>query len=305
MANTWMVDPFALGLVPAVPVMDKSGMQGGNVFEWMTGSPHVAVACRVGMASAGVACDMLMLHFVRNRLREKRAQLPASAAAPRPLQPPTPFKPMTSIHLWRKHRQIFGVAALVAFIGLCCASWGARRAGASRKRRQQKSAKKNKFEDKLVPWSDQEHEEPDAEPRVRNGRSSKLGTKLRHSSSSSSPRSQANDRVPSVPVTWLSPNRPVASAADEPEGEDFMGSCHGPVPGTAGFVAEQTAEVERVVQIFRMHTEGSVQLVDEDGNEELTREGRVVPSGLVRSCTVDLERRIQSNPPLPRRVSFA
>jgi len=297
-----MVDPVALGIVPAVPATDKSRMQGGSMFEWMTGPPHIATACQVGLASAGVACDMLMLHFVRSR---RRAHLHSLAAAPRQLQPPTPFKPMKFIHGCMQLPHMFGVAALVAFAGLCCASWGARRSGVSRRHRQLKPAKKNKFEDKLVPWNYQEPEEPDAEPRVRNGRSSKLGTNLRHSSSNLSLRMHANGRVPLVPVTMLSPNRPVASATDEPEGEDFMGSCHGPVPGTAGFVAEQTAEVERVLQIFRMHTEGSVQLVDEDGIEELTRKSQVVPGGLVRSCTVDLERRIESNPLLPRRVSFA
>jgi len=260
----------------------------------------------MGPVSAGVVCDMLMLYIVQSRLR---AHTTPSAAVPSQLQPPTPVKPMKFIHRdMRWSAQVFPhqmgervlqlphmfvVTALVAFVGLCCASRGARMAGVSKRPWQSKAAKKNKFEDKLVPWKYQEHEEPDAEPRVRNGKSSKLGTNLMRSRSDFCLPSQANDGVPLVPVKMLAPKCPVASATDEPENQDFMGSGHGPVPGTAGFVAEQTAEVERVLQIFRMHSEGSAQLVDEDGIEELTRELQVVPDGLVRSCTVELERRIE------------
>jgi len=136
---------------------------------------------------------------------------------------------------------MFVVTALVAFVGLCCASRGARMAGVSKRRRQSKPAKKNKFEDKSVTWKYQEHEEPDAEPRVTNGKSSKLGANLRRSRSDLNLPSQANDGIPLVPVKMLAPKSLVASATGEPEDEDFMGSGHGPVPGTA-------AELERRIE---------------------------------------------------------
>mmetsp|Transcript_7359 Transcript_7359/g.13585 ORF Transcript_7359/g.13585 Transcript_7359/m.13585 type:complete len:312 (-) Transcript_7359:132-1067(-) len=305
MASTSTVDLITFGIVPGIPVFDKSGMQGGNVFQWTTGSPDVAAVYQEGLISvAEAACSMLMLHTLRGHLR---THSPPSAAVPQQLQPPTLVKRM---HLTRGFMQgvaqrlpyqMFVVTALMAFAGLCCASWGGRLTGAAkrRKRRNQlKSEKKNKFEDRFLPLKYQEHENLDAEPGVRNWWSSKAGTDLGRISSDCSFKSQGNSSMlthgprPLVHAKNVLPKLPVASATHEPEEEDVVGNGHGPIPGTVGFVAEQTAEVERALEIFRMCTEGSVQLVDEDRIYEMIRESQVVPDGIVRSCAVDLERRI-------------
>jgi len=302
MASTLVLDPMTFGFVPAVPVVAKANMQGGSMLERMVGSHPVASACQVGLVSAGAACDMMMLHLVRSRIRARSSP---SAAAPQQLQPPTVEKPMKPSHRFvrwaaqrlphqvREHMlQLPLITAFVAFIGLCCAS--KRRRQLKLKSVQDKQFENNKFETNFVPRKYQEHEEPDAEPQLRRGNSD-LSQTSRYSSK------VANDGRPLVPAKMLLPTRRVASAANNPEDKDVMDNSHGPVPGTAGFVAEQTAEVERVLQIYRMYTEGSVQLVDEEGTEELIRQSQVVPGGLVRSATSDLERKISAR----KVVSFA
>jgi len=168
---------------------------------------------------------------------------------------------------------------LIALASLGCVSCDVRLSGAGR-RRKQKLDKKNFWEENVVPLKYQEQDEPDAEPKGRNGGMSIPGNEL---------------TLPIVPMKALMPKHPVTSTDDGPQ--DLA------APGSDGFVAQQTAEVERVLHIFRMNTEGQVHLVDEEGLEQQNRESRVVPTGLVRSCTVGLEGKIQQNP--LRRVSFA
>jgi len=124
--------------VPTVPVLDKSGMQGSNMLEWMTSSPHMATACQVGLVSA--------LHRVRSRLRGRPQ-----------LQSPMPVMPMKFTHRfmrWAAQRlphqvservlqmpHMSVVTVLMVFAGLCCASWGARLTGVSKRRWQLKSAR--------------------------------------------------------------------------------------------------------------------------------------------------------------------
>jgi hypothetical protein len=135
--------------------------------------------------------------------------------------------------------------------------------------------KKILLEKKFMPRKEQD--EPDAEPR---------GRDLRRSMSDVSGKSRRQSSHPVIPLKALMRKHLVASIDDEPEHEDCTGAAY---PGCQGFVAEQTAEVERVMEIFRMDTEGQVRLVDEERLEQLDRERKVVPDGIVHSCAEGLE----------------
>merc|ERR1719458_343038 len=101
----------------------------------------------------------------------------------------------------------------------------------------------------------------------------------------------------------LMPKHPVASTDDEPEDEDSAGSYRWAAPGSHGFVAQQTAEVERVLQIFRMNTEGQDHFVDEEALQQRNQEREVVPSGLVRACTGQIENQLFHKDPAAKRLA--
>jgi len=180
------------------------------------------------------------------------------------------------------HRTL--VMVLVAFVSLSSASC-MRSSGASRRRRK-KPDNKNLWGEKFVPLKYTEQDEPDAEPKG----------DLGHATSYLSGTSTRQSSHPVVPLKALMPKHPVPSTDDEPEDEDCTRTYCWAAPGTLGFVAQQTAEVECVVQIFRMNTEGHVHLVDEERMEQKRRESQNVPNRFVRSCTLGLERKIQQNP---------
>jgi len=184
---------------------------------------------------------------------------------------------------------------LVAVLSLSCVSWDVR---LTSKRRKHTPKKKNLGEEKFVPLKYTEQDEPDAEPKGRNLWTSIPGNDLRRTMSDMSGKSPKQSSHPVVPMKALMPKHPVASTDDEPEDEDYTGNHCWAAPGSHGFVAQRTAEVECVLQIFRMNTEGQFQLVDEEGLEQKNRERQFVPNGLVRSCTLGLERKIQEENPL-------
>jgi len=275
--------------------------------------------CQLGVVSAGTTCDLLMLHLVRKRQRARLIQATMQ-------QQPQPdsvkntswgdrlvtlaankLPPQVAQRLHQLPHTVL-VMILIAFVGLGFVSRDVRLSGTNR-RRKQKLDKKNIWKEKLVPIKHMELDEPDAEPKGsswwrsipdanpkgRNWWTSIPGNYLRRTTSDvNGTSSKSSDPV--VPMKALMPKHPVASTDDEPEDEDRTGSYRCAAPGSCGFVAQQTADVERVLQIFRMNTEGQVHLVDEEGLEQQKLESQVVPNGLVRSCTVGLECKIEQKP---------
>jgi len=261
--------------------------------------------CQLGVVSAGTTCDLLMLHLVRKRQRARLIQATMQ-------QQPQPdsvkntswgdrlvtlaankLPPQVAQRLHQLPHTVF-VMILIAFVGFGFVSRDVRLSGTNR-RRKQKLDKKNIWKEKLVPIKHMELDEPDAETKGRNWWTSIPGNYLRRTTSDvNGTSSRSSDPV--VPMKAFMRKHPVASTDDEPEDEDRTGSYRCAAPGSCGFVAQQTADVERVLQIFRMNTGGQVHLVDEEGLEQQKLESQVVPNGLVRSCTVGLECKIEQKP---------
>jgi len=291
-----MVDPVTQGFIsPSVAL--KQG--GGNMFAKLTGLP---IQATLGLVSAGAACDMLVFHLVRKQLcaRSHPSTVQQQVQPDSASQAANKF-PQQVVHQLVQLPLRVSIVAFAALVGLGC--------GASR-RRKRKLDSKNLREGKFLPLKSMEQDEPDAEPKRRTWWTSIPGKDLRRTMSDllgTSPtasvwESRKNSR-PVVPMKSILPRHPVASIDDEPEEEDSAGIDRGSAPGSRGFVAQQKAEVERVIQFFRMNTEGQLHLLNEEGLEQLNRESQVVPPGLVHSNTAELERQIQRNPVVPRAWS--
>jgi len=297
------VDPIEQGLI----VMDVGSMQLGSTDLVETSSRwrcmhswHSANAYQVGLATAGAAFDMVMLYLVCKGIRVRSCPAIATQQRARPdsMQVPRGLANMMGRAVLPA-RSLALVTTLVAFICMGCASWGVRLSGASR-RRKRRSHTKKPWDEKFVPRTYQD--EPDVEP---SGRSwwwtsifeddglSRTASSLSGSSISNS--IDAQSRLPIVPLKSLVRQHKVKSTDDEPEDEDSAGIEWGAIPGSPGFVGQQTAEVERVLQISRMHTEGQVHLVDEEGLEQRRRESEVVPDGIVLACTGKIERQVHKD----------
>jgi len=292
-----MVDPVTLNYIPSSAASKQGGI---DVFAKLTGSPATA-----GLVSAGAACDVLILHLARKRLRAR--SVPATTMQQQ-VQPDSIKNASASKRLvfWAAdnfsqqvtHRTL--IVAFVASVGLGCGAIKCRKC---------KSDRNSLREAKFFPLKSREQDEPDAEPKSRNWFTSIPGKDLRRTRSDlGSPRASVWEDRPSgrpvVSVKSLRPRHPVASIDDEPEEEDSTGIDRGAAPGSRGFVAQQTADVERVLQFFRMNTEGQLHMLDEEGLEQMNRESQVVPDGLVHLCTEELERQIQRNPLAPRAWSI-
>lgn len=295
------------------------------MFAELTGSP-IPATCQVGLVSVGATCDVLMLHLLRKRLRAR--SLP-SATMHQKVRPD--FVETTSradgIRSWAAKKlppQVVQrliqlpprtlVTVFVAFVALGCAPFGMRLRGASRRRKRKIDNNKTLVEEKFVPLTYTDQDEPDAEPKNRTWWTSNAGNAFRRTTSDTDsvrngrqccrPVVPAKSLMPEqsvVPVKALVRKRPVASTDDEPEDEDSAGSDRGAAPGTRGFVAQQAAEVERVVTILNKKKEGQIHLVDQEGVEQLNRQTQVVPDGLVRSYTVEFERQTSTKPPAPTK----
>lgn len=242
--------------------------------------------CEVGLISAGVTCELLAHHLARRRLRARSFP---SAAVQQHSSKGNHTSWADRLVSWAKgkvpqlrvqrldqlsHRSVILVLVFVAVLGSL-------RLSGARRRRKQKAAD-NIREDTFVPLKYMERDEPDAEPERKDWWTSMLAKDVRQV----------------VPRKELLLKHPVPpSIGAEPEDEESTARASWPLH--QGFVARRKAEVERVLQIFRMDTEGQVRLVDEEKLEQLDRERQVVPNGQVRSCAQGLEHKIQ------RRVSFA
>jgi len=285
------------------------------MFRKLIESPVTANACQVRLASAGVTCDMLMVYLVRRWLRSR--SLPAAATRQEEQLESVKNTSWLDQNMgWALNKlQAQGlvqepprnlVKPLAAVLGLGCAAWGLRLSAANR-RRKQNFQKKKHLDEKFVPLTSAEQDEPDAEPKRRSRWTSMLGTlgeAFRHDASSSpSETCETQGRPPKVAVKSLARKRLVKSTDDEPEDEDNVGSERAAVPGSRGFVGQQTAEVERVLQIFRMNTEGQVHLVDEEALQQRNQEREVVPSGLVRACTGQIENQLFHKDPAAKRLA--
>jgi len=295
-----MVDPISQSIIPLSAGLTQRNPQGGvNMCAKLTASSLKSKVCELGFISAGTVGDIMMLHLVRRRLRSRlhQATRVQQQVHPQSIESSSwgdrlvswaanklPKHVVQRLDQW-PHKAL--VMVLVAFVSLGFVSWDVRLSGASRRRKQKPDKKK------LVPLKDTEQDEPDAEPTGRNWWTTIPGNDFRRCTSDLSGTSTAQSSDPVVPVKALKPKYPVPSTDDEPEDEDGTGSHCWSAPGSNGFVAQQTAEVERTIQIFRMHTEGQVHLLDEEGLEQQKRESQVVPNGLVRSCTGGLEDKIQ------------
>jgi len=272
------IDPIGQGLV--VSSMGSRQLASKQLRP-QQGLPVAASVCRVGLASVGATCDMVVLYLLRRRLR---GLSPPSTTTQQQEQPASVKN--TAWLDQKLHAQGLVqlppqalVTVLAAVVGLGCAAWGVRLNGAGR-RRKQNLHKKIIQNEEFVPPAYAERDEPDAEPSGGNWWTSIPEKKLSDTASS---------RLQKVTVKSLARKHKVKSTDDEPEDEDAAGNECMASPGSHGFVGQQTADVERVLQIFRMHTEGQVHLVDEEVLEQRNRESGVVPNGLVRANTFKLE----------------
>lgn len=294
-----MLDPITQGFISPEVALKHTNLQGGsNVLMKLTSSPARTAA---GFVSAGVTCDMLF-PFVRKRLRARSATTMQQQVQPDSVKHTFWAEQVAFWAASSSPQQVFNqllqlprrtlIVALVAFIGFGCASWGASR------RRKRKLDMRNFREGRFVPLNSMEQDEPDAEPKGIRWWTSIPGDDLRRS------MSDLNGTFPTASIWRKKQNSrlvlPVKSLDDEPEEEDSVGVDRRAVPGDDGFVAQQAAVVECAVQFFRMNTDVQLPLADEYAFEQPHLDSRVVPAGLVRSSTAELERQIQRNPLVPR-----
>jgi len=271
------------------------------MFARLTGPSLTSKVCQLGLVSAGATCDMLMFHLARKR---QRARSPPFTTMQQQAQPDSVKSTSLGDQLatWAVNRlpqqvvrrldqlphRTLVMLLLIAFVNLGRVSRNVRL------RRRKHKLDRKIWEEKFVPLTYTEQAEPDAEnwwgiP----------GNDWRHTMSDPNTTSTRQGSHPVAPAKALTSKHPVASTDDEPEDEDSTDSYCRAAPVSRGFVAQQTAEVESVLQIFRMNTEGQIHLEDEEeGLEQQSRDRRVVPDGFVRSCTLGLERKIQQQNPL-------